>query len=92
MTQIPALNFANGGWCPELETSYLPGQYQPKDAAEYVALAPYAVDAPELEMDDSDKEKETLIENAKALKLAPPSVLARWSVEKLASAIADAKG
>ena len=55
MTQIPALNFATGGYCPELDSSYLPGQYQAKDAEEYKALAPYAVDAPELELDDADK-------------------------------------
>lgn len=92
MTHIPALNFATGGYCPELDSSYLPGQYQAKDAEEYKALAPYAVDAPELELDDADKDREALIEEAKAMNIAAPSTLARWGVEKLKTAIAEAKG
>jgi len=49
--QIPALVFPDGGWCEALGTSYRPGPYQPRTADEYKALAPFAIDAPELEED-----------------------------------------
>ena len=46
---IPSLHFLEGGWCAELGASYSPGVYQPKTKAEFEDLAPFAVDAPELE-------------------------------------------
>ena len=46
---IPTLRFLEGGWCEALKASYAPGVYQPKTKAEYEALAPFAVDATELE-------------------------------------------
>jgi len=37
-----SLNFKEGGWCKELNTSYAPGLYFAKDIEEYNVLAPYA--------------------------------------------------
>jgi hypothetical protein len=37
-----SLNFKEGGWCKELNTSYAPGLYFAKDEDEYNALASYA--------------------------------------------------
>jgi hypothetical protein len=38
-----------------------------------------------------DQEKQALIDEAVSLKVAAPSVVARWSVEKLTAAIMEAK-
>lgn len=46
---IPALLFAEGGWCEALKQSYAPGRYQPKTREEFEALSPFAVDPPTLE-------------------------------------------
>ena len=38
----PKLLFLHGGWCRELNDSYMPGYYQPCDWAEYEALKKHA--------------------------------------------------
>lgn len=38
----PTLLFAHGGWCDELNDSYMPGYYQPKNWEEYNALKKHA--------------------------------------------------
>ena len=45
---LPMLTFSIGGWCEALKRSYGPGTYRPRDRAEYLALSPYAVNAPAL--------------------------------------------
>ena len=51
---FPNLHFTEGGWCEALKTSYTPGAYRPKTKAEYLALAPFAVDAPEITGDEPE--------------------------------------
>ena len=38
------LRFADSGWCEALGRSYTRGLYRPADAAEYLALKPYAAE------------------------------------------------
>lgn len=54
---IPAILFAEGGWCETLKQSYAPGRYQPKTRDEFEALAPFAVDPPALEPKKEDGPK-----------------------------------
>ena len=56
--EFPNLHFLEGGWCEALNTSYAPGAYRPKTKEEYLALAPFAVDAPALEEDAPKTRKE----------------------------------
>lgn len=54
---LPSLFFTEGGWCEAIKASYAPGNYQPKSRDEYLALAPFAVDAPELEPEENTGQK-----------------------------------
>jgi hypothetical protein len=88
---IPALMFAEGGWCEALKTSYRPGSYQPLTADEYKALAPFAIDAPGLEEETDTPDKDALVARAVELGVGSQSVLARWGAAKLTAAIAEAE-
>ena len=91
--QLPALRFVESGWCAALKTSYMRGVYQPKTRDEYNALASFAVNAAAIdEVNVSDaSDKAALVERAIALGLGAPSVLERWSVDRLRDAISKAE-
>ena len=55
---------------------------------EYRALAPFAIDAAEIE---EEAPKEALVSRAVELKIGPQSTLARWSAERLMAAIKEAE-
>jgi len=57
---LPALIFAEGGWCDSLKKSYAPGRYQPTSREEFEALAPFAVDPPTLEPEGDPNEPKTI--------------------------------
>lgn len=63
---IPALLFAEGGWCEALKQSYAPGRYQPKTREEFEALAPFAVDPPTLEPAKPPQDGPKAIDDMKA--------------------------
>ena len=51
---FPILTFKEGGWCNALGRAYAPGYYRPNSREEYMALAPFAVNAPALPDVDTD--------------------------------------
>lgn len=89
--QIPVLIFAETFWHPKLEQMFQMGRYQATTKEEFEALKPYASDpVPEI-VDDADQAKAPFVARALELKIGQPSVLARWSEDRLQKAIADAE-
>lgn len=44
LEQLPALRFAESGWCEELQRSYFRGVFRPGNRREYEALRPFAAE------------------------------------------------
>ena len=92
--EFPNLHFTEGGWCEALKTSYAPGTYRPKTKAEYLALAPFAVDAPALEEDApkplEDMKAGELVAYAEANGLDIGGLVAQAGKEKILAAVKDA--
>lgn len=91
---FPNLHFTEGGWCEALGISYAPGAYRPKTKAEYLALAPFDVDAPALEEDGpksiDDMKAGELVAYAEANGLDIGGLVAQSGKEKVLAAVKEA--